>query len=111
MGSQLAGKLNIFVTTAIAAAFFGDVLTPGEVSGGIVALAGLAVYEKAHKKGNTQKTNDLGLSSDTKVSAYAASCDAIPVASEQLESIKSAPALRGSHLLCNSTPPRPMLER
>merc|ERR1719331_610461 len=48
--SQLAGKLNVFVTTALSSAFFGDELTAGEVCGGMVALAGLAIYEKAQKR-------------------------------------------------------------
>lgn len=47
--AQLAGKLNIFMTTALAAACFGEVLTPGEVGGAALALAGLGLYEKAQK--------------------------------------------------------------
>lgn len=45
--AQLAGKLNVFVTAALSTVCFGEVLTLGEVGGAAVALAGLALYEKA----------------------------------------------------------------
>jgi len=48
--SQLAGKLNVFVVAALSSAWFGEILTYGEAAGGVVALAGLAVFEKAQKR-------------------------------------------------------------
>jgi hypothetical protein len=48
--SQLAGKLNVFVVAAVSSAWFGEILTCGEACGGVVALAGLAVFEKAQKR-------------------------------------------------------------
>mmetsp|Transcript_10801 Transcript_10801/g.20071 ORF Transcript_10801/g.20071 Transcript_10801/m.20071 type:complete len:456 (+) Transcript_10801:66-1433(+) len=63
--AQLAGKLNVFITTALATVCFDEVLTPGEVCGAALALAGLAVYEKAqkhHRSGEEKKHADSAAS-------------------------------------------------
>lgn len=59
--SQIAGKLNILVTTALASAFMGERLTTFEICGASVILLGATIFERSQHSDKQTETNEAKL--------------------------------------------------